>query len=115
MAAFPIALINELSMQLANALHQHRATFLFFGSYQKVHVVRHQAVRMQRAVCPWQDPGQVEEVESSVLTLEEARCPIIAALDDMDCDPRQHDARTSWHCTINGVAALPLTENVVCP
>jgi hypothetical protein len=102
-------------MQLADALHQHRAPGFFLGSDEQVHVVRHQAVRMQPAASPRQYSAQMKQVESSVLMLEETRPTIVAALDDMNRGPRQHDASTSWHAEFNDVTGLPLTENVVCP
>lgn len=70
---------------------------------------------MHQAVCPGSKSTQVEEIKIAILLVIEALLPIVAAVDEVHRDTRQHDARTSRHDNKNGRHTLPLTKNVVCP
>jgi hypothetical protein len=116
MSALAVAPVHVLRVELADALHEPRATLLFFRRHKQMNMVGHQTVGVQQASRARQDLAQVKKIKGPVLVIEEAVRAVVAALNDVDGDTRKHDACASRHAGVNGPAAGPLTEeNVVCP
>jgi hypothetical protein len=80
-----------------------------------MHVVGHQAIRVQPAIGAREQSAEVKEIKGSIFVVKEAGRAIVPALDRMDSDAWKHEAGASGHPRFNGRAALPLTKNVVCP
>jgi hypothetical protein len=81
-----------------------------------MHVIAHEAIRVEATLGPRNKPAQVKKIKLSVLDSEEAVSLVVAPLDNMHGNTREHDARASRHEAVNGPTHAPLTEkNVVRP
>jgi hypothetical protein len=68
-----------------------------------MHVIGHQAVSVQPAASAGEHASKMEEIERPVFVLEEARAAIVAALNHVDRDLREHDAGAPWHLQTTNV------------
>src|SRR3989442_13087271 len=93
----PVSLVEILRVQLSHMLHQCRAALRAFGSQEQVHVIGHQAIRVQLASKAAEATRQVEQIKVAVFVVDEAWPPVVAALDDVYGHAGEHDAGASWH------------------
>jgi hypothetical protein len=100
---------------LRYAPHEFAAASLIKGRQQQVHMVGHQAVRMQPAAHPRDEAAEMEQIKRSVAIGVKACGAVVTPMRDMDGDAGQHDSCSSRHISVNGPPAGSLTENVVRP
>ena len=62
-------------------------------------VVRHQAIRVQRAARQWEQAIQVEEIKAAILFVKEARLTIVPSVPDMHRDAGKRYASPPGHDT----------------
>ena len=60
-------------------------------------MVRHETVGMQNAAAGTEQSPEMQQIEASILVLEEARAAIVPALHDMHGDAGKHDSGASGH------------------
>src|SRR6185369_10625597 len=115
-AAFLVELVDVLAVELSDALHEARAGVHLVRSEQQVHMVAHQAVRVQPASRAHEHAAEVEEIKRAIFVPSKTGGTVAGALDSMDRDPRKHEACTPWHAMSTDRLTVALTqENVVCP
>jgi hypothetical protein len=76
-----------------------------------MHVIRHEAERMQRTTALAAEREKVRQIDQAVFVLEEAIPPVVAAMADMDRHTRNDEARLSRHTAKTRPDACPLTPN----
>src|SRR3982750_3366943 len=62
-----------------------------------MHMIRHQAVRVNRAFELLRELAHVKQVKAVVALAHEASSPVVPALDDVHAHAGQQKARLSWH------------------
>jgi hypothetical protein len=67
-----------------------------------VDVVRHQTVRVNRAPEARCVRSQGHKIGKAIRVIEKARGAAVSALDDMDRNVRDHEARKPRHSIVNG-------------
>ena len=70
-----------------------------------MHMVRHQDVGVNGATFSSRDLAEFAAVAQVIGIIEEARLPVVAALDDMLRDAGEVDAERAWHvvaCALGG-------------
>ena len=96
-AASSIAAIDVLHVALSQALHQITDAIGLLTGEQQVHVIAHQYISVHATTFAASVFLQPFEEESIVVVGEETELPIVASLDEMNRNVRQHDAWTSGH------------------
>jgi hypothetical protein len=96
--------IHILRVQLADMLHQAGAAVFQFTGEQQMDVIRHQAVRVQSAARRLKPSAEMEQKETTVLVLKEARLAIVSPLHDVRGYSRKDDARSPRHVRSTGFA-----------
>lgn len=89
--------IEQAGIVSAEGLHQARDSPHFVGSHQEMDVIGHQDVGMQHATVSQQPFPQALEVALSVLIIEKARKPVVAALHHMLRNTGEIRTRESSH------------------
>lgn len=80
-----------------------------------MNVVRHQAIRVQRATRQREQAIQVKKIKAAIVSLKEARLSIVPSVPDVHRNAGKRDASAPGHDELNGAADETLTETVVCP
>jgi hypothetical protein len=84
-------------MALTDVLHQLRARIGCVRRYRQVYMVRHQAVRVHRAMKTRGESLQVIKVGEVINLLKETTVPIVPSLHDVDTDIGYDEARRPRH------------------
>src|SRR5207248_7352072 len=74
-----------------------------------MHMVGHQAVRVQAAAARAEQAPQMEKIKAAIARLIKARLPVVATMHYVDRHSRKHDASTPGHACSTSHRAAPLT------
>ena len=102
--------IEVLDIALAQIPHQRRTTTILTWSDEKMHMIRHQAISMNRDLKLLCELTQVHQIDKVVAAFPEASIAVIATLDDMRRDSGNDEARLTRHGTINEKVRQALTK-----
>jgi len=97
-------------VQLAEVLHQAGTALQAVSGNEQVHVVRHQAIRVQSAPVGSKQPAEKQQVEISILLLKEAWLTIVSPLNDVHRHTGKHDAGAPRHPRSTMRPSWALTE-----
>jgi len=86
-----------LHIALTQVLHQQSAAINGLRRQQQMHVIGHEAVGMHRTAEAVGKLLQVVQIERVILFMEKTGAAIVAALDDVHGDLRDHEALVTRH------------------
>jgi hypothetical protein len=89
--------IEVLGIALSNCVHQRRTSFRPARRQKQMHVIAHEAVRVNSATGLFRDIAQQGEVDKMIVFLPEADHAIVAPLNDVDGKVRHDQASLARH------------------
>jgi hypothetical protein len=117
-AAAPGGFVKALHVALIHLFHDPRASTMLVRSKKQVHVVRHEAIRVDRASILRGRDRQQSKVMLVMRFSEEARLPIDSALHQMQGNVGKDQSAAAGHTPATdetGLRLTPLQRNRVRP
>jgi hypothetical protein len=101
--------IEVLGIALGQGVHQPRAGIRPTRRKQQMDVIAHEAIRVDCASRLLCEVAQQRQVKKVIVLVPETHHPIVAALDDMNGEVRDDQARLARHTEDNGARESALT------
>ena len=73
-------------------------------------MIRHEAIRVNGAVVPFRQLAEVRQIHEVIAVVLEAVNPVVAALNDVNCDTGQEKSRRPGHSRNNARSGARLTD-----